>query len=218
MQVMRDFKKIKTGQQKNSSGQFFKILIQYNPMQKLWLISTLTAFLVFASIYGALYLYSQAHQEPVSFSMNTHEGGTYVSTQDSRFKLVFFGFTHCPDICPTALSTMSKALRSDQKLSETVAPLFISIDPERDTPTIIDNYIKNFEPSFIGLVGSSAELEKVQKTFKVYAQKIQPPEYEDYLMDHSTHIYLLNKDDMIIDVFDYRIDAAKMARKIQNHI
>ena len=113
---------------------------------------------------------------------------------------------------------MSKALSSDQELSETVTPVFITVDPERDTPEAMRSYLQNFEPSFIGLVGSRVELEAVQKAFKVYAQKVQPPQYEEYLMDHSTHIYLLDKDDMVVDVYDYRIDATKMAQKIQSHI
>lgn len=187
-------------------------------MQKLWLICVGITCVAFLAMYALLSFYSQANEEPVSFVLHTFEGNDYASSKDPQFKLVFFGFTHCPDVCPTGLATMGKALSSDQALSETVTPVFITVDPERDTPEAMRDYLQNFEPSFIGLVGSRAELETVQKAFKVYAQKVQPPRYEEYLMDHSTHIYLLDKDDMVVDVYDYRIDATKMAQKIQSHI
>jgi protein SCO1/2 len=105
--------------------------------------------------------------------------------------LVFFGYTHCPDVCPATLFEISEVLRAlgtDKK----AAALFVTVDPERDTPELLKDYLSSFDPRIVGATGSRAALDPVLKEFRVFSRKV-PGQGDDYLMDHTALVYLMDK-------------------------
>ena len=127
------------------------------------------------------------------FALTTPEGTTL---RDSDLKgvpfVVFFGFTHCPDICPTKLFEMSEVLRAAGDKGKPLRALFVSIDPERDTPEVLKSYLGSFDPRIVGLTGDRPAIDAMVKAYRAYAKKI-PTKDNDYTMDHSTLVYLMNK-------------------------
>jgi protein SCO1/2 len=124
--------------------------------------------------------------------------------------LVYFGYTHCPDVCPTELARISDIL---SKMGDKSIPaLFITVDPERDTPKIMQDYVSSFNPAMVGLSGSPQAVEAAEKTFRVYARKGQPQSDGDYSMDHSSIVYLMDKNGAFVEAFNVERppeDAAK---------
>ena len=110
-----------------------------------------------------------------------------------KFMLVFFGFTYCPDVCPTTLAELKAALERIGPKADRVVPIFISIDPERDTPEILKSYLSAFGPRFVGLTGSIADVTAAAHAYHVYFKK-RPAEGGNYSMDHSSVIYLMGPD------------------------
>lgn len=109
-----------------------------------------------------------------------------------RWQLVFFGFTSCPDICPTTLTNVTAALEElGPETARKVQPVLITVDPERDTPPVLKEYLTAFDPRILGLTGTAEQVETALKSFLVYAAK-RPMEGGDYTMDHSTFIYLMD--------------------------
>jgi protein SCO1/2 len=108
-----------------------------------------------------------------------------------RVTVLLFGFTHCPDFCPTALSNLSVVLDQLGEERDRVQIAFITVDPERDTPEVLRDYLSGFGPNFVGLTGEPVTIRKAAKTFKVFFQKIPLPD-GDYTMDHSAVIYILD--------------------------
>jgi protein SCO1/2 len=122
--------------------------------------------------------------------------GKRVTEQDyrGRYMLVFFGFTSCPDVCPAGLQLISAALEKIGKKADRITPLFITLDPERDTPEKVASYVKNFNPRIVGLSGIPDDIAKVAKAYRVYYQKV-PTEGGtpgNYSLDHSSIIYLMD--------------------------
>ena len=122
--------------------------------------------------------------------------GKRVTEQDyrGRYMLVFFGFTSCPDVCPAGLQLISAALEKIGKKADRIAPIFITLDPERDTPEKVASYVKNFNQRIVGLSGSPDDIAKVAKAYRVYYQKV-PTEGGtpgNYSLDHSSIIYLMD--------------------------
>jgi protein SCO1/2 len=120
--------------------------------------------------------------------------GREVTEQDFKGKpfLVFFGFTHCPDVCPTALFEISEIMRALGPDAEKTRALFITVDPERDTPELLRQYVPSFNPAFLGLYGTAEETAAAAKEFKVYVQK-QPQRGGGYSVDHSAGTFVLDK-------------------------
>jgi len=106
--------------------------------------------------------------------------------------LVFFGFTHCPDICPTTLFDMSQMMKALGPDADRTSALFITVDPERDTPKVLKDYLSNFDPHLRGLTGDRAQIDAAIKEYRVYAKKV-PLENGDYTMDHTAVVYLMDK-------------------------
>jgi protein SCO1/2 len=126
------------------------------------------------------------------FRLVTHKGDM-LSDQDLTGQpyAVFFGFTHCPEICPTTLWEMSEALKQLGPDAERLRVLFISVDPTRDTPEFLDNYLQSFDPRIVGLTGSEEEIAAVGKEYRAYWEKV-PTEDGDYTMNHTASIYLMD--------------------------
>ncbi len=127
--------------------------------------------------------------------------------------LVFFGYTHCPDVCPTTLFQMSeifRALGPDAKIKG----LFITVDPERDTPDLVKTYAGNFDPRIIGLSGDRAAIDRVLAEYRVYARKA-PGANGDYTMDHSAVIYLMDRDGKFLRAFNMERPPEKAAAELR---
>ncbi|MDQ7038621.1 MAG: SCO family protein [Aquificota bacterium] len=131
-----------------------------------------------------------------NFCLKGWKGGKEreVCLEDFRGKvvLIFFGYTHCPDVCPVALDVLKKTLSLlRDREREKVQVIFISVDPERDTPEIAQRYAEYFDPSFIGLTGSHEDLKKITKAYFAFYRKVG--EGKDYLVDHTAYIYLIDR-------------------------
>ncbi|HEY8048527.1 MAG TPA: SCO family protein [Ramlibacter sp.] len=118
--------------------------------------------------------------------------GRMRSLADFKGKVValFFGYTQCPDVCPTTMTELAQARQKLGADGDKLQVLFITVDPERDTPKVLKAYMGNFDPSFIGLVPTAAQLEQVAKDFKVYYKKVDGPTPTSYTMDHSAATYI----------------------------
>jgi protein SCO1/2 len=124
----------------------------------------------------------------------TNASGELTTDQNflGRVRLVFFGFTHCPDICPLGLTKMNEVLDRLGKDREKVAPIFITVDPQRDTPDKLKDFLGNFSKDFIGLTGSQDEISTMLASYKAYARKQPSDSHEDYRVDHSSFIYIMD--------------------------
>lgn len=118
-----------------------------------------------------------------------------------RFMLIYFGYSYCPDVCPTTLSLMADALDKLGARADAIVPVFISIDPERDTPAKLKPYLASFGPRFVGLTGDLATIKKVAGLYRVYLKK-EPLEGGNYAMDHSSVIYLMGRDGKFVGFWD----------------
>lgn len=150
------------------------------------------------------------------FALTDHTGKA-VTDQDFRgkFMLVMFGFTFCPDVCPTELQLISAALDKLGPKGNRVVPIFISIDPERDTPGQLALYVKSFHPRLIGLTGTPAEVEKAATAYRVYFKKVTDPKSSaGYTMDHSALIYLMGPDGAYRTHFTPGISAEALAERL----
>lgn len=115
---------------------------------------------------------------------------------------VFFGFTHCPDVCPTTLAYIANVLDRLSGEVERVAPIFITVDPSRDTPEVMAEYVQAFHPKLVGLTGSEAAVAAAAQSFRVYYERMEEETAPDgYLMAHSGHIYLMTPEGRFEDVF-----------------
>ena len=132
-------------------------------------------------------------------------------------KLVFFGFTHCPDICPTALFDMSQAFEALGTDARKVSGLFITVDPERDTPDVMKSYLGSFHPSIQGLTGSPEQVAAVIKAYRAYAKKV-PTTGTDYTMDHTAIVYLMGKDGEFIAPFDLKRPPDVVAADLRRYL
>jgi protein SCO1/2 len=139
-----------------------------------------------------------------SFSL-TDQDGKAVTDADFKGKpfLVFFGFTHCPDVCPTALFDMSEVLKALGKDADKTQALFITVDPERDTPQVMKDYLSSFDPHLRALTGTVEQITAVEKAYRVYAKKV-PGKDGDYTMDHTALIYLMDKQGRFVAPFNLK--------------
>ena len=137
-----------------------------------------------------------------AFTLVDHTGRT-VTERDfaGRPMLVYFGFTYCPDVCPTELGTIAAALDAMGEAGERVTPVFITIDPERDSPAAMADYVTRFHPRMVGLTGSADQIARAARAYRVYYAKVQPRDSASYLMDHSSFIYLVGADGRVRSLF-----------------
>ncbi len=151
------------------------------------------------------------------FALISHNGDV-ITDRDMRGKpfLVFFGFTHCPDVCPTALKEISDvfdALGPGAKISA----LFMTVDPERDTPALMKDYVSNFDKRIIGVTGARAAMDAAMKAFRVYARKV-PGEAGEYTMDHSTIVYVMDKQGRFVSALNLNRPAKEAAAELRRYL
>lgn len=134
------------------------------------------------------------------------------------YQLITFGYTYCPDICPTTLGEMSVIMKRLGDLSERLQPIFITVDPERDTPAVLDRYTAFFHPKIIGLTGSPAVIRRVADNFKVRYEKYHEPGSDPnrYSVDHSAGMYLLGPDGKFLTKFAYATPVSKITERISS--
>lgn len=148
--------------------------------------------------------------------------GQIVTDQDfhGKFMLVYFGYTYCPDVCPTSLQVMSRALDLIKKDAEHIQPLFITVDPKRDTATVLRDYVSAFHPSIIGLTGSMATIESVTKKYRViYSRSSEKgADDDDYFMDHTASIFFMGPDGQYLARFPYAMTSEQMADKMRDYV
>jgi protein SCO1/2 len=149
----------------------------------------------------------------------TNHFGEAVTEKDfaGQYMLVFFGYTYCPDVCPTALSDMSVALDLlGEEKAEKITPLFISVDPARDTPDHLAEYVSFFHPKTIGLTGTEEQIKKVAREYRVYYRLNEPSADDplDYLVDHTGIVYLMGPDGKLVTHFSHGTPPDKMAERL----
>ena len=147
------------------------------------------------------------------------QNGRAVTDADfkGRTLIVFFGFTHCPDICPTTLFEISEVLKRLGPDADQTAALFVSVDPERDTPEKLKDYLSSFHPRIFGLSGTPAEIEAVKRAYRVYAKKV-PLAGGDYTMDHTAVIYLMDKQGRFVAPFNLKRTAEEAAADLKRRL
>src|SRR4051812_19576937 len=131
--------------------------------------------------------------------------------------LIFFGFTHCPDVCPTSLFEISEVLRAMGKDADRVNAWFISVDPERDTAVAMKDYLSSFDPRLKGLTGDADAVAKVISGFRVYAKKV-PLKDGDYTMDHTALIYLMDRDGKFVAPFNLKRTPEAAAADLKRYL
>jgi len=133
----------------------------------------------------------------------TDQTGRAVTERDfaGGWMLIYFGYTYCPDVCPTELGTMAAAVDALGPAGEAVVPVFISVDPGRDTPAHLADYVSRFHPRMQALTGTPEQVADVARRYRVYYAKVQRPEMTDYLMDHTSFIYLVGPDSKVRTLF-----------------
>ena len=136
---------------------------------------------------------------------------------DGKWQLVFFGFTSCPDICPTTLANVTAALGELGPAAGKLQPLLITVDPERDTAPILKEYLTAFDPRILGLTGTPEQVEKALRSFRVYASK-RPLEGGDYTMDHSAFIYLMDARGSYAAHFSPQAPIEELVREVRARV
>lgn len=139
------------------------------------------------------------------FSLIDHTGKRVTDADfRGRFMLVYFGFTFCPDVCPSGLQVMAAAIDAVGPKAEDVVPIFITVDPERDTSAQLANYVTSFHPRLLGLTGSLAEIDAVAKAYRVYYKKVKDEKSSaPYTMDHTSIMYLMGRDGRFVSHFTH---------------
>ncbi len=150
----------------------------------------------------------------------TGTDGKRVTDRDfrGRLMLVFFGYTHCPDVCPTELQTLADVLDKLGADADKVAPVFISVDPQRDTPEAVSNYVKSFSPRIEGLTGDMSEVASAAKAYRVYFRKAaESISGSEYSVDHSGFVYLMDEDGRYLTHFTFNTSPDTIIDVVKKH-
>ena len=153
------------------------------------------------------------------FSLTDHDGAPRTDANfRGRYLLVYFGYTACPDLCPLGLTTLSAALDLLGGAADPIQPLFISVDPARDTVARMRVFVGRFHPRLIGLTGSEAEVGAAARAYKVFRRKVIPPDEDpaDYLVNHTLITYLMGPDGRFLTLFPHDTEPAVTARAIRS--
>jgi protein SCO1/2 len=140
-------------------------------------------------------------------------GGGRRSLADFRGRLVllYFGYTYCPDICPTDLMSMGNLVRSLGAAGDQVQPVFVTLDPARDRPEMLRAYVASFHPRIVALTGTEDEIRRVATSYKVYFEKVKPPGTSTYFIDHTAYIFLLDREGRFVTLFPPGTPQERMA-------
>ena len=154
------------------------------------------------------------------FEMINHRGET-ASEQDleGSYALIYFGYTSCPDVCPTELNTMAAAVDTlPQDLGMKVRPVFVTVDPVRDTVDVLRDYVAAFHPRMLGLTGSVAQVAAIKKGYHVYSRSLDKDEDGFYLVDHSTFVLLMGPDGNFVELLRPQLSVDEMAERLKARV
>lgn len=148
-----------------------------------------------------------------------HRGQPITEAQfGPEFRLLYFGYTHCPDACPLGLQVMSDAIDGLGRLGERITPVFISVDPERDTPKVLGDYMEMFHPRFLAVTGNAAKIAELAQRYRVTYAKVPSESDQSYSVDHSTSIYLTDAEGRVLGRFPHEIAPRKLGTRIIERI
>ena len=196
-------------------------------MNSLWMRRGLTAVLLAVLVICGLLLYQLYQRTMIGnatgealiggpFELVDQNGNTVTDqTYKGRLMLIYFGFTYCPDACPTALGIMGGAIDKLGAAGERVVPILITVDPERDTPAVLKEYVSNFHPRMVGLTGTAEQVAKAANAYRVFYQKAPGATPGEYLMDHTTLVYLMDENGKYITHFGPDATPDQMAEEIR---
>lgn len=154
-----------------------------------------------------------------AFDLTDHNGQAVTDKSwPGKYTLVFFGFTHCPDVCPAALDKMTAALETLGADTEKLQPLFITIDPARDDAATMKTYLEGYHPSILGLTGTEAQIKQAENGYKVYAAKVEGADAVNYTMAHSSYVFLMSPDGELLEIFRDADPADAMASRIRARV
>jgi protein SCO1/2 len=156
------------------------------------------------------------------FTLVDHHGKTRTDRDfHGRFLLVSFGYTACPDVCPTTLAAVAAALDLAGPAADQVQPVFVSVDPARDRPAVLADYVTAFHPRLIGLTGSETQVRAVAKAYRVHRRKVVLPDAagpDDYVVDHGSLTYLMRPDGGFVTLFPFNTAPEAMAAAIRKYV
>ena len=149
----------------------------------------------------------------------TNQDGKTVTEKDflGKYTLIYFGYTYCPDVCPTELQVITGALEKLGDDAKKIQPVFVSVDPDRDTPQLMKDYVSNFYPGMIGLTGTKEQIAAIAKEYRVYYSKAveKDADADSYSMDHSSITYLMGPNGEFIKHFPYGTSSEKLAKGLK---
>ncbi len=190
------------------------------------IILVLGAFVAGLVLFSAI-LFIVTGRNPTPIALPSAVGGPFrltdsnakpISDQDLKGRpfLVFFGFTHCPEICPTTLFEVSEILRKLGPDADNVRALFVTVDPERDTAPVLKDYLSSFDPHLIGVTGDAAAVAAMVKAYRVYAKKV-PLTGGGYTMDHTALVYLMDKNGRFVAPFNVKRKPDEAAADLRRY-
>lgn len=186
------------------------------------LLALLCASPAFAQASHSLELLNDANQEINPRYLLQDPNGRSVTSEDfrGRFQLIAFGYTYCPDICPTTLVEMAEILKQLGEDASRVQPIFISVDPERDTGKILKTYTEFFDPRILGLTASPALVRRAADNFKIRYAKVREPGTppDRYAVDHSAGMILLGPDGAVVKKFAFAMPVTNITEQLRNFI
>ena len=153
------------------------------------------------------------------FELTDHTGAR-MSDEALRgnYALIYFGYTFCPDVCPTELGEIAVALDELGELGKQVTPVMITIDPARDTPDVLAEHVPLFHDRLVGLTGTEAEIKEVAENYRVFYRRFEDPSFTFYLMDHTSFVYLIDPQGAVASMFRYGTPPEDMADAIRQHM
>lgn len=191
---------------------------------------TICLIVILAGVWAGVWWRGQGASGPVSAGISmpgsvsvggpfslVDPSGKIVTDADfrGRWMLVYFGYTFCPDVCPTELQAVASGLDLLGKQADQVVPIFITVDPERDTPAAMGEYVKLFDDRLIGLTGSQEQVKAVLRAYRVYAARSESKSTTSYLMDHSSFLYLMGPDGKLRSLFKAGTSGDELAQSIR---
>ena len=153
------------------------------------------------------------------YNLTTHLG-TRVSDKDykDQYRLIYFGFTYCPAICPTELQRITRVLNDlPDNISKQIQPLFVTVDPQRDDVGTMKSYVSAFHPRLTGLTGTTEEIKTIIDGYKIYAAKVKDETMTEYTMDHTSYIYFMGPDDTLIHIFKMDDSVEAIQNKVKSY-
>jgi protein SCO1/2 len=187
----------------------------------------ISAFLTGLVVFTGVFLYATGNLGSGSAGASAIGGpfklidqnGTPITDADIKGRpfLVFFGYTHCPDICPATLFDVSEVMHALGKDADHAGALFITVDPERDTPAVMKDYLSSFDPHLRGATGDRAAIDAAEKAYRVYAKKV-PTTNGDYSMDHTALVYLMDKQGRFVAPFSLKRRPEEAAADLRRYL